>query len=157
MPNDCLNNLEVSGNKAEVEDFMKKISDSDKEVCFDILLPSPSDTKDILDWNVDNYGTKWNGYESQFNDEYVSFFTAWSPPLNFFDTVSKKYPDLTFTLTCFEPGCDFFGITIFNNGSRIRDDWDICDSELSREIFGNEFVDSLFYNEDKIQEELEEI
>ena len=157
MPNDCLNNLEVSGNNIEIEDFMKKISDSDKEVCFDILLPSPSDTKDICEWNIDNYGTKWNGYESQFNNEGVSFYTAWSTPLVFFDTVSKKFPDLTFTLTYFEPGCDFSGITIFNNGFRIRDEWDTCQSEVSREIFGNEFIDSFFDEEDEIKEELEEI
>ena len=146
MPNYCENNLSIEGPIAECEDFMKNIKSSEEEVCFEILLPVPKNVEDSEEWFVDNYGTKWNGLNSEFFSNEVSFYTAWSPPQPFFDTVSKMYPNLLFTLTYIESGMDFAGIAIFKNGNRLRDEYDSCGSELAREIFGDDYIDQYFAN-----------
>lgn len=47
---------------------------------------------DWYDWSCAYWGTKWNAYESQVEDEYVGFQTAWSSPAEFIVALSKKYP-----------------------------------------------------------------
>ncbi|MFD4948872.1 hypothetical protein ACFWNT_41805 [Streptomyces sp. NPDC058409] len=49
-------------------------------------------------WNVDNWGTKWNGYElsiEQADDDsaQLPFDTAWSHPFPIVKALSRKYPD----------------------------------------------------------------
>jgi len=145
MPNYCENQLSIEGKWEKVEDFMSLLKDENNEVCFKNILPMPSDIEDWYHWSIDNYGTKWDGgFESNFNGDEVSFYTAWSPPLAFFDTASKQFSGLTFTLIYFESGCDFCGVTVFENGKRIRDEYDICDSQLARELFGEEYIDEYF-------------
>lgn len=73
MPNYCENNLSIEGPIAECEDFMKNIKSSEEEVCFEILLPVPKNVEDSEEWFVDNYGTKWNGLNSEFFSNEVSF------------------------------------------------------------------------------------
>lgn len=81
---------------------------------FDILIPQPEnievgdctgrhdeDTVCWYDWNVKNWGTKWNGYEldvSDLDDEtvMVSFDTAWSHPEPVLFALSEKFPEESF-------------------------------------------------------------
>lgn len=48
--------------------------------------------KDWYDWSVQNWGTKWNCYDGQMNEDgdTMSFYTAWSPPLPVIIALSKK-------------------------------------------------------------------
>ena len=57
------------------------------------------------DWNVYNWGTKWDALEVSRTDDRnnpveVSFIfnTAWSPPVEWLYKVAEQYPDLKFTL-----------------------------------------------------------
>lgn len=55
--------------------------------------------KDWYDWCREHWGTKWNACDTQINDvdkADVYFNTAWSPPIPVLDTLSKRYPKLTF-------------------------------------------------------------
>lgn len=49
------------------------------------------------DWNITNWGTKWNGYhlELEHGDETVTlrFETAWAHPFPIVEALSKKAPD----------------------------------------------------------------
>ena len=53
-------------------------------------------------WSIDNWGTKWNAYEtttSDVNDEnthIIYFQTAWNGVPDIIATLTEKYPDLTF-------------------------------------------------------------
>jgi len=50
-------------------------------------------------WCCNNWGTKWNAY-SQYseNADYISFETAYSTPLPVMIALSKKFPDVLFTV-----------------------------------------------------------
>ena len=71
------------------------------------------------DWRVKNWGTKWDvsdishlEYYEEDNKAYIKgwYDTAWSPPLQCFDTFQKKHNDIYIKNLYFEGGCDFAGI-----------------------------------------------
>jgi hypothetical protein len=88
-------------------------------------------------WRVNNWGTKWNAYEisyltfpevinavqedieKDFGSIEYSFTTAWSPPVQWLECASAKYPDLTFALAWREEGCDFYGATVLRDGEEV--------------------------------------
>lgn len=144
MANYCNNFLELDCSFEESKEFLNNIKDSEGEVNFEILFPMPDNVEDPFKWGEDNWGTEGNGGSgSTFSYNTVSFYTAWTPPIEFLDTVSKQYPNIIFTLYYFEPGCDFAGIAIIQNGKRKEDCWDTCDSQLARDLFGNEFIEEI--------------
>lgn len=49
-----------------------------------------------LSWNVENWGTKWNAYDTEVTPGLVRFDTAWSHPLPIIAALSAKHPDETF-------------------------------------------------------------
>ncbi len=62
------------------------------------------------DWNVNNWGTKWDidGGISDGDDDYcfeISFETAWAPPEGIYYELREKYPDVDITWFYDEPGC----------------------------------------------------
>lgn len=86
--------------------------------------PSQSENDDILrkkygatnwyDWNCSNWGTKWD-VDIEINEENdcaicLAFDSAWSPPVEWLNKVSKDYPKLKFILEYEEGGCAFKGI-----------------------------------------------
>lgn len=46
------------------------------------------------DWNVENWGTKWNSYDNEIEKNCVKFSTAWSDPTPIIRKLSEKYPDV---------------------------------------------------------------
>lgn len=47
------------------------------------------------DWSWENWGTKWNAYETYIDgDGTLCFWTAWSAPIPVIDALAKKYPDV---------------------------------------------------------------
>jgi hypothetical protein len=81
------------------------------------------------DWNVRNWGTKWDVGVSD-DDKYPDtelmeesesslayrFNTAWSPPLPAIEKLSSQYPDVEFTLS-FEEEQGWGGEYVFANGN----------------------------------------
>lgn len=92
-------------------------------VDFGLLLPIPDDDDPIftaektdygngmvgwsfggfspMDWARSNWGTKWNGYDADFDlldDGQVSFDTAWSHPYPVIEALSKKFPEESITV-----------------------------------------------------------
>jgi hypothetical protein len=64
---------------------------------------SSSPEHNWYNWNIANWGTKWDAYETILPDgqepidiALVSFNTAWGPPIDFFLAWSIKYPDFEF-------------------------------------------------------------
>lgn len=68
------------------------------------------------DWNIQNYGTKWDVEVNP--DEYIkcddffecSFDTAWSPPTAFICRLQKKFPNIDIKLTYQVEGTDGCGV-----------------------------------------------
>ncbi len=50
------------------------------------------------EWQIANWGTKWNACDVYVNDDFISFNTAWSTPHELMVHLSKKYPDVEFSV-----------------------------------------------------------
>ena len=97
------------------------------------------------DWCVANWGTKWNSYDFDSNDDECSFSTAWAPPLPVIAELAKKTGN-TFVLEYIEEGCAFVG--------RFTASPDGCDDECYNiPDAPQELLDSLGY--EPYEEEVE--
>jgi len=100
MPNHVYNTLEFTGDTRSLNRIMKKVSMpnliSKSKTEFDFYnLITPSDMESYRDgdnwynWNIVNWGTKWNAYYVEVDDKIdsdhpflgYSFTTAWSEPI----------------------------------------------------------------------------
>ena len=75
-------------------------------------------------WEIENWGCKWGAAESYLNHvepTYLSyaFDTAWAPPLEFLETVSSKWPTLSFEIDYAEPGMGFEGTAVYEGGVEV--------------------------------------
>ena len=120
MPNWCDNTLEVWGDEKELKEFKEKTI---KEDVFHMgeLLPNTGNPDNQYDFNVTNYGTKWDDMEIDHivGDEeqlQVMFMSAWSPPSEFIENIYKKFPNLQFKLKYDESGIGFMGVTTAGDG-----------------------------------------
>lgn len=98
---------------ADIKKIIKKVDTSKKDekkgskFDFNAIIPMPKNIEDTFgesgfrpawyDWSIENWGTKWNAYDIEFNgyDTWV-FQTAWSHPVPIIQALSNKYPDLVF-------------------------------------------------------------
>jgi hypothetical protein len=123
MPNWCNDSLTVTGPRPDLDAFIKAAKGKDDgkklDLCFNSLVPIPAE-KEWYDWNIENWGTKWEPDSVSFNDEGTrldySFATAWCPPLELLQKVSAKFPTLEFVIIFDESGNGSYGKYIFKNG-----------------------------------------
>jgi hypothetical protein len=138
MPNWCQNSLNIEGNPSEVAKFREWLND--EPLTLQKILPMPSELEGTTsptpkgeeenaklltekygasnwyDWHVNNWGTKWDveANEDDCNttdsDIVYWFDSAWSPPTKAIIALAKLFPNLSFTLTYREDGCQFAGI-----------------------------------------------
>lgn len=75
--------------------------------------------RDWYDWRYKNWGCKWNADTTslEVNEKsiFCSFYTPWNPPEEWFATLCTRFPNCTFHLEYYEPGC-FFAGQYFSNG-----------------------------------------
>lgn len=64
------------------------------KICYENMLKTGSPTP--YRWNIDNWGTKWNAYQSKGNENIIVFLTANSSPTPVMEALSKKYPEIEF-------------------------------------------------------------
>ena len=123
-----------------------------KEFCMNALVPVPDDirrfpfdcrqSKKIREelgeppdlggyrWQVHNWGSKWDvDAEVTANTDYIfiTFSSAWSPPISFVQKVSEDYPKLSFQIEFSEPGADFAGMERYEGGERIDEEIRECE------------------------------
>lgn len=53
---------------------------------------------DWYNWQLENWGTKWNAYEVFVGDDYIEFQTAWATPYEIFVKLSEIFPDVLFNI-----------------------------------------------------------
>jgi len=129
MPNNCQNNLIISGESNTLHLFYTAITQNLKEgnkfQILDNLYPCPKDMDNSrYDWNCEHYGTKWSEYEGWINSHGdnqldLSFSTAWCPIKEGIVHVSAHYPTLTFLYSYHEGGMAFCGVYAIRNGEVI--------------------------------------
>ncbi|BAI81762.1 hypothetical protein DEFDS_P140 (plasmid) [Deferribacter desulfuricans SSM1] len=150
MPNWCNNIIKVKdGKREDIDKFMNGAM----EKGFEDVLPIPKELEEftenpdkfnreeiikkygwdnLLDWAVENWGTKWNtltegsdevSYMLDTDSIFVS--TAWSPPIPWIIEVSKRY-SLHMELYYHEPGEGFLGKLEVKDGEIINDIYFDC-------------------------------
>ncbi len=116
MPNHCNNQLTLESGKYILNILSPYITykgNGEYDFVFQKIIPMDEkllEGNDWYSWRVENWGTKWDGYEGRFNYDQnaFSFCTAWSPPL----PIIKKLAEITgqtFVLTYIEEGMFFCG------------------------------------------------
>ena len=113
MPNWCDNIIEITHEDSAMMERVKKALDEDKFLQEFLPIPQELAEDGWYTWCVDNWGTKWDVSDAQFEyDEKTNigsgtFMTAWGPPVK----AMQKLTDLGFnvTLKYFEPGMCFVG------------------------------------------------
>lgn len=107
--------------------------------------------KDWYDWKTQNWGTKWNSYENYVQDGFVSFSTAWAPPIPIVAALAQK-TKMNWTLLYSEPGMDFCGKVLADkSGELTEQQWSLKKSPKSfrREM---ELRDEDIYSEEELEE-----
>ena len=64
------------------------------KIYIDNIINYGSDT--WYDWSVKNWGTKWNAFDSEIENNILSFRTAWSASLPITEKLSKMFPNISF-------------------------------------------------------------
>lgn len=113
-----------------------KENESPTTLDFSVCAPYPEVRSEggWYGWHIANWGTKWNAFEICFdtlNDVLESivtdeesnrssitytFVTAWTPPEQWLESVSRAYKSLTFSLGYSEPAMDFAGVFEAHDG-----------------------------------------
>jgi hypothetical protein len=93
MPNWCQNVAYIKHeDKAELNKIVAELDKKGEAKLFNSLVPNPSDEWDY-DWSIENWGTKWEASVYEYNMEeehlYISFDTAWGPPIAFFEKLGQ--------------------------------------------------------------------
>ena len=116
MPNWCNNNLTVSSDDPNLIAKFEKAFESNG--LFEYFMPNPKGEWEYS-WSVENWGTKWDIKGEEINviqvDEdriIISFDTAWSPPIEFYEHLESLGYEVVGMY--YEPGMAFCGI--YSNG-----------------------------------------
>ena len=152
MPNWCECYLGVTGEKEEVKRFYEtglKL-DEDKNETWSIEPYYPCPGERDCEWSIDNWGTKWDVEEPQwdiFDDCFFVYFqSAWNPPVEWLTKVQLDYKALCFELSYIEPD-SFCGVayTVFDSEGNPSVN-DICEDICE---YINEDEEPVSYDEEK--------
>jgi len=80
------------------------------------------------DFNISNWGTKWNAYEQKMLAPNILYFeTAWSPPCPVIEELSQMFPKLKFNLSWADEdigshqGCLRYHVGVSEDGYNLED------------------------------------
>lgn len=170
MPNYCTNELTIRGNvkgfleanKGRRADYSGEDDSSEQDFTFNALVPVPETVLQAgyndegYDWQINNWGTKWDVNEVQpimdIDDSHyaLSFDTAWSPPLEWLQKASEAYPGVMLDLIYHEMGMMFCGRLAVLDGTVLKEEqysgdkdelWDFMEEEFDmcrEDYFGEE-------------------
>lgn len=79
---------------------------------------------DWYNWNIENWGTKWNAYNiERRDDETLKFETAWAMPEPVIVALSKKFPDVEINVQYADENWGHnYGAVTYKNGELIEGD-----------------------------------
>ena len=103
MPNHCTNEVYISfKDRAATDEFLEFVKGKDEEgkevpFTFNAIAPLPNGKWDY-DWCWKNWGTKWDAYDVEFEDEEeeflrINFLTAWGPPTPILERIMANSGD----------------------------------------------------------------
>ena len=137
MPNWCSNELLIKGNPKELAKLIKKVqitkaeeTENHSESLFSChrVIPRPVDEVDWYNWNVNNWGSKWDLCDVTLNGEIgdkeviYQFESAWSPVVSVIETLAKEFEKLSFTYSFYETGSDYWGEIEYKKGEIVSEE-----------------------------------
>lgn len=139
MPNWCENSVQIKGQ--DLSKLREQIGDGTNFISR--FLPTPKALTEVTspfngtaeesaklvaeygsnnwyDWNVKNWGTKWD-FDAEIGKAddgsiYLHFDSAWGPPLEAMVKISQLFPEVTIRHAYFESGMCFVGVAQIFNG-----------------------------------------
>lgn len=139
MPNWCSNFLSVTGPADKVYALHDRIS---KDSFFNSIIPIPDDKiDDWYNWNIGNWGTKWDAdpnyidIEENSNNEailQIGFESAWAPPVPIAERLTEQ--GFNVELHYHEPGMGFVGLYTSANGDECYEYGSMSSKEIQDQI-----------------------
>lgn len=162
MPNWCDNTLTITGNTETLVE-LKDVIESNDNGLLEAIKP-------IGEWEydtaVESWGTKWDvsteGLEFKDNGDGTStiqgwFSSAWSPPLEAFNSLASDWDSCYIELKYFEPGCDFIGVwdseggdAYYENIEEMLEDPTWKDDHVVKDLF-EEFAVEEAYDREEVE------
>ena len=164
MPNWCSNKIRIAGPDAAINEFLEWV-DAGKGL-LNKILPTPVELTEVqspfngtkeqsdaliakygadnwYDWNINNWGTKWDvdaDVQHDGNEVSLIFDSAWSPPQRAIALLAEKFDNLEIHHAYIEEGNCFAGYDDYQNGQLIGEmSTDDTESEEWNEIAVDEF------------------
>ena len=119
MPNWCNNTFNVEGEKEAIDNFEAFLNEKNGKDWFNFFAPTPVELKEDgwYEWNVSNWGCKWNCDAQDWSRDgnTISFWfdSPWGPPVELYYKIEQA--GLTVKAEYMEEGMRFVGE--FVNGS----------------------------------------
>jgi len=119
MPNWCNNTFNVEGDKETIDKFETYLDEKNGKDWFNFFAPTPVELKEDgwYEWNVSNWGCKWNCDAQDWSRDgnTISFWfdSPWGPPVELYYKIEQA--GLTVKAEYMEEGMRFVGE--FVNGS----------------------------------------
>ena len=125
MPNWCDNIVNIKANATTIKEIKEYVAGyqngNKKDFLLNSIIPMAGDWD--YGWCVNNWGTKWEVEARLAVEEETSliysFDSAWSPPELVIAELAHRFPNCTIRHAYDEPGMDFGGYTIYNNGEEV--------------------------------------
>ena len=134
MPNHTDNRVTLSHADSQQIDAIYNVMNTDDTELLNHIIPMPPEEEIAsgwYEWRLDNWGTKWDIYETHCNridanTLSMTFYTAWSPPIPVFD----KLVDMGFEVNAryLDEGWMYIGEYVDG------DDWSTDDIESIGEV-----------------------
>jgi hypothetical protein len=145
MPNWCQNQLTVRDATPELRAYLEHNGFSFARMVPLPPLADPGDDSAAVAQQVAAWGTKWDLDEDEgqmvadalLSDGVAFFDTAWSPPIEALEALSRSHPQDTFALCYCEPGMMFAGNATFQEGH-------CCDRPVSSPSSVNRIARTVF-------------
>ena len=113
MPNWCNNTFNVEGDKETIDKFETYLDEKNGKDWFDFFAPTPVELKEDgwYEWNVSNWGYKWNCDAQDWSRDgnTISFWfdSPWGPPVELYYKIEQA--GLTVKAEYMEEGMRFVG------------------------------------------------
>jgi hypothetical protein len=119
MPNECSNRLLITGDAKEIKRFLwNNMVDGRLKLRF----PTPFD-QIMTDADFTTLHQRAGGVS-------IDFLTDWTPPLNWLQHISSEYESLSFIMTYYELGMEYYGVAEAKNGHLENRQFLITDGDI---------------------------
>lgn len=166
MPNWCDNSVTLYNEDAEkisaLAEEMGKVGEDNRSMAqpFQHLRPRPETEEDWYNWNLSNWGTKWDASiidwsKDDENTVTIYFESAWGPPVTLYDYLSEN--GWIVNALYHEPGMCFAGMYSPDGGDYYYE-YDVTDPDFLDSLPGDviEFANLFDAHEDWVRRELED-